>query len=137
MAQAKSIWIKNPLAIFSPVEDAGGGLVVRESKIIELVSAASTPQQHFDEIFDASEHVVLPGLINTHHHFYQTLTRAFSEAINKPLFPWLMALYPVWARLTPEHIQISSRLAMVELMLSGCTTVADHHYVFPKGSARR
>ena len=136
MVQAKSIWIKNPQAIFSPVKDACGGLVVRESKIIELVSAASTPQQHFDETFDASEHVVLPGLINTHHHFYQTLTRAYSEAINKPLFPWLMALYPVWARLTPEHIQISSRLAMVELMLSGCTTVADHHYVFPKGLSK-
>ncbi len=84
-----------------------------------------------DEVFDAGRHVVLPGLVNTHHHFYQTLTRAHPAAIDKPLFPWLQALYPLWARLTPEDVRISTRLALVELMLSGCTTAADHHYLFP------
>jgi len=73
---------------------------------------------------------LLPGLINTHHHFYQTLTRAYSPALNKELFPWLTTLYDVWANLDQEQLEIASELAMVELLMSGCTTVADHHYVF-------
>ncbi len=80
-----------------------------------------------------SGHVVLPGLVNTHHHFYQTLTRAHPAAINKALFPWLVALYPIWARLKPNHLRLASRLALTELMLSGCTTAADHHYLYPDG----
>ena len=76
---------------------------------------------------------MLPGLINTHHHFYQTLTRALPAAINRELFPWLQALYPIWARLTPEALDLGMTLAMAELMLSGCTTTTDHHYVFPAG----
>ena len=79
------------------------------------------------------EHVVLPGLINTHHHFYQTLTRAMPAAIDRELFPWLQALYPVWARLTPEALDLGVTVAMAELLLSGCTTTTDHHYVFPAG----
>ena len=86
-----------------------------------------------DAIFDASRHVVLPGLVNTHHHFYQTLTRAHPKAINKELFDWLKALYPVWARLTPESLRLATRLALAELLMSGVTTTSDHHYVFPKG----
>ena len=86
-----------------------------------------------DAIFDASRHVVLPGLVNTHHHFYQTLTRAHPKAINKKLFDWLKALYPVWARLTPESLRLATRLALTELLMSGVTTTSDHHYLFPKG----
>ena len=85
------------------------------------------------EIFDAGEHVVLPGLINTHHHFYQTLTRAVPAALDRELFPWLQALYPIWARLTPDALDLGMTLAMAELLLSGCTTTTDHHYVFPAG----
>ena len=133
MTQEKTYWIKNPLAAYSSSTDASGGFVIRDSIISEVLSAGQSPSEEVDSVFDASEHVVIPGLINTHHHFYQTLTRAYCNAINKPLFPWLQALYPVWARLTPEHIKVSSQLAMVELMLSGCTTVADHHYLFPDG----
>ncbi len=76
---------------------------------------------------------MLPGLINTHHHFYQTLTRAVPAALDRELFPWLQALYPIWARLTPEALDLGMTLAMAELMLSGCTTTTDHHYVFPAG----
>ncbi|MFZ3357300.1 MAG: 8-oxoguanine deaminase, partial [Xanthobacteraceae bacterium] len=78
-------------------------------------------------------HVVLPGLINTHHHFYQTLTRATPAALDRELFPWLQALYPIWAHLTPEALELGTTLAMAELILSGCTTTTDHHYVFPQG----
>src|SRR5581483_6585479 len=125
------LWIKDPLAIFA--DNAERGLVVEGTKIVELVGAGSAPASPVDETFDASRHVVLPGLINTHHHFYQTLTRAHPQAINKELFPWLTALYPIWARLEPEHLRLATRLALVELMLSGCTTAADHHYLFPRG----
>jgi len=76
---------------------------------------------------------VLPGLINTHHHFYQTLTRAAPAALDRELFDWLGALYPIWARLTPEALELGVTVAMAELLLSGCTTTADHHYVFPAG----
>ncbi len=76
---------------------------------------------------------MVPGLINTHHHFYQTLTRAFPPALDRTLFPWLQALYPVWARLTPDALQAAASVALAELLLSGCTTTTDHHYVFPAG----
>jgi len=124
------LWIKTPLAIFA--EGAAGGLVVEDGRIVELVAGAA-PSGAVDESFDASRHVVLPGLVNAHHHFYQTLTRAHPDAINKELFPWLQALYPIWARLEPAQLHVAAKLALVELMLSGCTTAADHHYLFPKG----
>jgi 8-oxoguanine deaminase len=75
--------------------------------------------------------VVLPGLINTNHHFYRTLTRAVPAAMDRELFPWLQALYPVWTRLTPESLELGVTVAMSQLLLSGCTTTTDHHYVFP------
>lgn len=126
-----TVWLKNPLAILNP--NAGGGVVVCGSKIIELVAAGKQPTLTCDSVFDASRHVVLPGLINTHHHFYQTLTRAHPQAINKELFDWLKALYPLWARLTPEAMRLGTRLALTELLMSGVTTTSDHHYVFPSG----
>ena len=123
--------IKNPLAILAA--DAAGGLVIDGGRIVECLLAGQSPSKPVDQTFDASRHVVLPGLINTHHHFYQTLTRAHPAAINKELFPWLKALYPIWSRLDPDSFRLSVRLALVELLLSGCTTAADHHYLFPAG----
>ncbi|MEM7220740.1 MAG: 8-oxoguanine deaminase [Pseudomonadota bacterium] len=125
------VWIKQPLITWDPMTGArrDGGLVVAGNRIVEHVAAGATPDA-IDEIVDARDLVLLPGLINTHHHFYQTLTRAHINALDKPLFPWLQALYPVWAGLTPEMIDLSTRLAAAELLLSGCTTAADHHYVF-------
>ena len=125
-------WIREPLAILAD-EDAAGGLVVEGERIVECLPTGGEPAAPCDRVFDASEHVVLPGLVNTHHHFYQTLTRAHGPALGKELFDWLKALYPVWAGLTPEHLDAATRLALAELLLSGCTTAADHHYVFPPG----
>ncbi len=127
-------WIRDPLAILTPAgEDARGGLVVSGSRIVELVPGGQQPRMPYDETFDASEHVLLPGLVNTHHHFFQTMTRAHPAGLNKPLFPWLAGLYEVWNRFTPEALALASRLAYVELLLSGCTTAADHHYLYPAG----
>jgi len=124
-------WIKDPLAIFA--QDAERGLVVDDRVILETVGRGGQPSTPVEAVFDASRHVVLPGLVNTHHHFFQTLTRAHPNAINRELFPWLVALYPIWARLKPAQLRVATRLALVELMLSGCTTAADHHYLFPAG----
>ena len=125
-------WIRNPLAILAD-GNAAGGLVVEDGVIAELVPAGASPSAPCDETLDASAHVVLPGLVNTHHHFYQTLTRAYGPALDKELFDWLKTLYPVWAGLNAEALDVATRLALAELLLSGCTTAADHHYVFPAG----
>ncbi|WED75053.1 8-oxoguanine deaminase [Aeromonas allosaccharophila] len=131
---ATRIWIKNPLATFTPeAVDGRGGLVIENNLISEVLAAGQQPARPCDQLFDARDHVVLPGLINTHHHFYQTLTRAWGPVVNQPLFPWLKTLYPVWARLTPDALALASKVAMAELLLSGCTTAADHHYLFPRG----
>src|SRR5882724_8776423 len=131
MDHMQAIWIRDPLAILA--DGAERGVVVRQGRIVELVPAGGQPATADTTAFDASEHVVLPGLINTHHHFYQTLTRALPAAMDRELFPWLQALYPVWARLTPEALDLGVTVAMSELLLSGCTTTTDHHYVFPAG----
>src|SRR3982075_3904589 len=130
MDQTHAIWIKDPLAILA--DGAERGIVVRNGRIVELVPKGSQPTTAAG-FFEAGDHVVLPGLINTHHHFYQTLTRALPAALGCELFPWLQALYPVWARLTPEALDLGVTVAMSELLLSGCTTTTDHHYVFPTG----
>ena len=131
---ATRIWLKNPLAIFTANSlDARGGLVIEDGRISEVLAQGQCPDMPVTQVFDAREHVVLPGLINTHHHFYQTLTRAWAPVVNQPLFPWLKTLYPVWARLTPAKLELASRVALAELLLSGCTTAADHHYLFPEG----
>ena len=124
-------WLKNPLCILA--ENAGGGILLEGACIIELVPAGKQPSSEYDTVFDAGAHVIIPGLINLHHHFYQTLTRVYPQALNKKLFPWLKTLYPIWAGLTPEALRISTRLALAELLLSGCTTASDQHYVFPEG----
>jgi 8-oxoguanine deaminase len=125
-----AIWIKDPLAILA--EGAARGIVIEGGSILECVPAGAVPSVPVTT-FDASRHVVLPGLINAHHHFYQTLTRAHPPALGKSLFGWLTTLYPVWSRLTPQNHRLATRLALVELLLSGCTTASDHHYVYPGG----
>jgi cytosine/adenosine deaminase-related metal-dependent hydrolase len=110
-----------------------GGLFVRDG-IIEQAGPTSELPQAADEIVDLSGHILLPGLINTHHHFYQTLTRAVPAAQNANLFTWLKTLYPIWARMQPQDIYLSTQLALAELALSGCTTASDHLYLFPNGS---
>ncbi|MBA1322009.1 8-oxoguanine deaminase [Pseudomonas plecoglossicida] len=131
---ATRTWLKSPLAIFTANgSDARGGLVIEDGKIVQLLALGESPSIPCSQVFDAREHVILPGLINTHHHFYQTLTRAWAPVVNQPLFPWLKTLYPVWARLTPAKLELASKVALAELLLSGCTTAADHHYLFPQG----
>ena len=100
---------------------------------IEAIGPATDLPASADEVIDARGHLVLPGLVNTHHHMYQSLTRAIPQAQNAELFGWLRALYPIWAGLTPEMVQVSSRVAMAELLLSGCTTSSDHLYLYPNG----
>ena len=95
--------------------------------------ARPAPALPYDATFDASRHVVLPGLISTHHHFYQTLTRAHPAGQGKELIPWLIAMEHVWNRMTPEALRVAIRMALVELLLSGCTTAADHHNLFTPG----
>ena len=101
---------------------------------IEQVGATTELPATADEIIDLTGHVVLPGLVNTHHHFYQTLTRAVPGAQDAGLFDWLTTLYPIWARMTSEHIRVSTQVALAELALSGCTTAFDHLYLFPNDS---
>jgi len=109
-----------------------GGLFMRDGWIEQVGPSASLPQ-HADTVYDLSGHLVLPGLVNTHHHLYQTLTRAVPHAQDAGLFTWLKTLYPIWARLQPEDIRLSTQIGLAELALSGCTTASDHLYLFPNG----
>jgi cytosine/adenosine deaminase-related metal-dependent hydrolase len=112
-------------------EIPGGGLFARDGWIEQVGPSAALPASA-DRMLDLSGQIVIPGLVNTHHHFYQTLTRAIAQ--NAPLFEWLVTLYPIWARMTPEDIRISTKVALLELAMSGCTTSSDHLYLFPNGS---
>jgi 8-oxoguanine deaminase len=109
-------------------EISGGGLFVRDN-IIEAVGTGDDLPPSADQVLDLSGHIVLPGLVNTHHHMYQTLTRVIAQ--DDQLFDWLQTLYPIWANLTDEAIYISTLTALAELALSGCTTSSDHLYIFP------
>jgi 8-oxoguanine deaminase len=113
-------------------EIADGAVFARDG-VIEAVGRSAELPTAADEVIDAHDQVVLPGLVNTHHHMFQTLTRALRPAQDVELFGWLQTLYPVWARLTPEMVVVSTQLAMAELLLSGCTTSSDHLYLFPNG----
>jgi cytosine/adenosine deaminase-related metal-dependent hydrolase len=114
-------------------EIADGGLFARDGWIEQVGSTSDLPAAA-DRIIDLTGHVAIPGLVNTHHHMYQTLTRALPAAHNVGLFGWLRALYPIWAKMTPDHVRISTRVALAELALSGCTTAFDHHYLWPNSS---
>ncbi|MGB3695055.1 MAG: 8-oxoguanine deaminase [Spirulinaceae cyanobacterium] len=108
-----------------------GALLVRDN-VIEQVGTTSELPNTADEILDLEDkHLVLPGLVNTHHHFFQTLTRVTPAGQNGDLFQWLTAHYPLWSNLTGEGMYYSSQMAAAELLLSGCTTASDHHYLFP------
>ncbi|HZZ62127.1 MAG TPA: 8-oxoguanine deaminase [Roseiarcus sp.] len=129
------LWIKDPLAILAT--NAERGIVVEGSRIVECVPRGGAPAAApWEATFDASRHVVLPGLINAHHHFYQTLTRAHPAGAAQELIPWLKAMESIWERMTPAALRIAVRMALVELLLSGCTTAADHHNLFPPGLDR-
>ena len=110
------------------------GAVFARDGVIEAVGSSAQLPATADEVIEASGQVVIPGLVNTHHHFYQTLTRAVPAAQDAELFTWLKTLYPIWARLTPEMAHVSTQTAMAELLLSGCTTSSDHLYLFPNGT---
>ncbi len=110
---------------------AGGGLFVRDNVIQQVGPTAELPAEA-DQIIDARGMVVLPGLVNTHHHLYQTLTRCL--AVDDGLFGWLRTLYPIWARMNGEAVYVSAKVGLAELLLSGCTTSSDHLYLYPNGS---
>ena len=109
---------------------ADGGIFVRDN-VIEAVGPTNELPGEAERILDASGHLVMPGLVNTHHHLYQTLTRAVPAAENVELFDWLVYLYPIWAQMTAEAVYNSALVGLSELLLSGCTTVSDHLYLVP------
>lgn len=118
-------------------EIAGGALVIEDNVITWVGATADLPADVRDaamQVIDARGKIVLPGFVNTHHHFYQTLTRVVPGAQDAVLFDWLKTLYPIWAELTPDDVFASTQLALTELLLSGCTTSSDHHYLWPNGS---
>ena len=108
---------------------------IEGNRIAYIGPAAGVPTQALeaDEVIDARRHLVMPGMVNTHHHMYQSLTRAIPAVQNAELFGWLRGLYPLWAGLTPEMVQVSTQIAMAELLMSGCTTSSDHLYLYPNG----
>jgi cytosine/adenosine deaminase-related metal-dependent hydrolase len=118
----------------------GGAVLCRDHEILHVGDTQSmssfmqTAELRPDERIDASGCVVLPGLINCHHHLYQTLTRSLGTAEGLSLFSWLKKLYPIWGQMNPDAVYTSARLGLVELLLSGATTVADHLYLFPNGA---
>ncbi len=114
-------------------EIPGGGVFIRDG-VIEAVGPSADLPATADRVISLAGTVALPGLVNTHHHMYQSLTRAIPGAQDAELFGWLRRLYPIWAGLTPEMIKISTLTAMAELILSGCTTSSDHLYLYPNGS---
>ena len=114
-------------------EISDSGLFARNG-VIEQVGKTITLPGTADQIIDMRGHVVVPGMVNTHHHMFQNLTRAVPSAQNAPLFSWLQTLYPIWSRIGPEHIYWSTALALAELALSGCTTSSDHLYLYPNGT---
>ena len=137
-----TLLIKNAdlLCTMEPSESAPFGAEISDSGlfarngVIEQVGKTISLPSTADQIIDMRGHVVVPGMVNTHHHMFQNLTRAVPAAQNAPLFGWLQTLYPIWSRIGPEHIYWSTALALAELALSGCTTSSDHLYLYPNGS---
>ncbi|CAN5440426.1 8-oxoguanine deaminase [soil metagenome] len=114
-----------------------GAIFVQDNVITWVGATADLPAdiaRRADQVINATGKIVLPGLVNTHHHFYQTLTRVIPGAQDAVLFDWLKTLYPIWAELRPADVRVSTQLALTELLLSGCTTSSDHHYLWPNGS---
>jgi 8-oxoguanine deaminase len=132
----KTLLVKNADVLVTMDEQRreirGGGAYVEDNRIV-AVGPSETLPAIADDVIDMTGHVVLPGLINTHHHMFQSLTRAVPAAQDCELFDWLKVLYPIWIRLTPEMVRVSVRTAMAELILSGCTTASDHFYLYANG----
>ena len=114
-------------------EICDAGIFIKDN-VIEKIGSSKDMPQTADNVIDASDKMVCPGFVNTHHHFYQTLTRAVPGAMDEKLFDWLVRLYPIWGELDPESTYISSLIAMAELILTGCTTASDHQYIWPHGA---
>src|SRR5690554_5098746 len=133
---SRTLLLKNATVV-ATMDDHGteirDGAVLIEGNRIRAVGPSDTLFREADETIDLSGHVLLPGLINTHHHMFQSLTRALPAAQNAELFDWLSALFPVWSRITPQMMTVSAQTAMAELVLSGCTTAADHAYLYVNG----
>ncbi|MGA0569765.1 8-oxoguanine deaminase [Variovorax sp. VNK109] len=132
----KTLLIRNARCI-ATMDDAStewrDASVFIRGHIIEAIGPATDLPQTADEVIDAHGHLVTPGLVNTHHHMYQSLTRAIPGVQDAELFSWLRGLYPIWAGLTPEMVRVSTQVAMAELLMSGCTTSSDHLYIYPNG----
>jgi len=132
-----SILIKNVKEIVTMDKERnrlqGYNLLIKDNKISKIACDIKFPAE---EIIDGSDYFLYPGLINTHHHFYQTLTRNIPQVQNVELFDWLKHLYPIWSRLTPNAVYYSGLVAMGELLKTGCTTTIDQFYVFPKGQSK-
>lgn len=141
-----TVWIREPSIVYGielpasaqtapPSDDYAasksvGGLILINGKVDKVLAQGEAYRGPVDEVIDAQDLIVMPGLINTHHHFYQSLTRSIRTAINQPLFPWLTTLYPIWAEQHARDVEVATRLVLAELLLSGCTTTTDHHYLF-------
>ena len=132
-----TLLVKNAEMIVT-MDDAGrelrGAAIFCRDGFIEQIGPVEALPQDADEVLDLAGHIVFPGMVNTHHHFYQTLTRAVPGTQDANLFNWLKTLYPIWARMTPEDVFISTQTALAELALTGCTTSSDHLYLFPNGA---
>jgi cytosine/adenosine deaminase-related metal-dependent hydrolase len=131
-----TLLVKNANVLVTMSDDdqqiENGGLFSRDGVIEEIGPTEDLPTEA-DEVIDADGMIVLPGLINTHHHLYQTLTRAVPAAQDATLFQWLKTHYPIWAGLTPQAVYTSALVGLAELMRSGCTTASDHLYIYPNG----
>ncbi len=113
-----------------------GAFLYAEDGVIRRIGRGPERAPKADQVISGRHAIVIPGLVNTHHHLYQTLTRAYAPAADAGLFDWLRTLYPIWAGLDEESVHVAALAGMAELMLSGCTTTTDHHYVFPRGHAQ-
>ena len=132
----KTLLIKNATVLVTmdaQRREIKNGAVYIKGNVIQAVGATADLPQTADDVIDATGQVVMPGMVNTHHHMYQSLTRAIPAVQDAELFSWLQGLYPIWAGLTPEMVRVSTQVAMAELLLSGCTTSSDHLYIYPNG----
>lgn len=134
---SKTILLRNA-DVVATMDDArreipGGSVLIRDGRIAAVGPAGTLPATA-DEVIDLAGHVLLPGLVNTHHHMFQCLTRATPGGQDAELFGWLRAHYPIWARITPEMFHVAAKTAMAELILSGCTTSSDHQYLYVNGA---
>jgi 8-oxoguanine deaminase len=136
MAEPRTLLIRDATLV-ATFDDARRELpdasVFVRGNLVEAIGPAAALPPTADEVIDARGHLVVPGLINTHHHMVQSLTRAVRAVQDAELFSWLQGLYPIWAHLTPEMVKVATQVAMAELLLSGCTTTSDHLYIYPNG----